>query len=96
MIVKILFNTTIISMGGLSGGLAYFMFSDLNRIYIIQTQKFNTQLNSINQLLNPGFIMGTALGICYAYTGRTLMDNIYLGLGGMFKDQIQSSITGAK
>lgn len=96
MIVNILFNTTIISMGGLSGGLFYFMISDLNRIYILRTQKFNTQVRHIHQLLNPGFIIGTSLGICYAYTGRTLMDNIYLGLGGMFKDQVQSSITGAK
>ena len=83
-------------MGGLSGGLFYFMISDLNRIYIKQTQYYKTQINSINQLFNPGFIIGTALGICYAYTGRTLMDNIYLGLGGIFKDQVQSSITGAK
>ena len=96
MIVKILFNTTIISMGGLSGGLLYFMFSDLNRIYIRRTQYYNTQLKHIHQVFNPGFIIGTSLGICYAYTGRTLMDNIYLGLGGIFKDQVQSSITGAK
>ncbi len=96
MILNTLYSTTIISMGGLSGGLIYFMLNDLDKIYIKRTQISGTKFNNIHQIFNIGFFIGTGLGICYAYTGRSLIENINLCFYKILKGQIQSSITGAK
>tara|TARA_Y100000992_G_scaffold147477_1_gene98224 strand:+ start:343 stop:627 length:285 start_codon:yes stop_codon:yes gene_type:complete len=91
-----LYNAAFISVGGLSGGLLYFTLTDLDKIYIKKTQYFPTPLNSIYQLFNQGFLLGTGLGISYVYTGRPFMDNVFLWLGRTCINNIQSSITGTK
>mgnify|MGYP003346699666 CR=1 FL=1 len=91
-----LYNAAFISIGGLSGGILYFTLTDIDKIYIKKTHSFPTPLNNIHQLFNKGFLLGTGLGICYVYTGRPLMDNVFLWLSRTCTNRIQSSITGAK
>jgi hypothetical protein len=90
----ILCNTSIISLGGLSGWLIYFIINDFNKIYIKRKDIYPEKFNSLHTIFNPGFIIGTGLGIYYAYKGRILINNIYLICKNICKNQL--SITGAK
>ena len=88
--MNFLYNSAFISVLSLSGGLFNFILSDLDKIYIKKTHYFPTPLNNVYQLFNKGFLLGTGLGICYVYTGRPFMDNIFLLLGKTSTNNISS------
>ena len=97
--MQTLYNVMIVTIGGLSGGLLYFCVDDINKIFIKKERYFPTPLNRVNQLLNPGFFLGTTLGLAFAYTGKPLLsggiEDIYDKLSNQSCSN-QSATIGAK
>lgn len=73
MILQILSNISIITMSGLSGGIAVCMCYDTFNIIkykFIKNERFNPQINNIAYVFNTGFYIGAGLGLSYILTGK--------------------------
>ena len=62
-------------IGGLSGGLIYFLGKDLYYQYIDTTSTYFKKDLSFGNIINPGLILGSGLGFFYEYSIKRLKNN---------------------
>lgn len=73
---NIMYNTCLLTYASVSGGIAFFILDDLNKIYCKKSQYYATSLNNFSQLMNTGFFIGFGLGLSYVITGKPLAYNL--------------------
>ena len=64
MFLGSLYNISVITGSGFSGGVAFLIFNDLYRIHIMKKHNLVT-LDSITTVFNIGFYVGSTFGILY-------------------------------
>lgn len=67
-----LYNITVITSSGFSGGIASLFLHDLYRFRSLKNQNYDISINTITQMFNTGFYIGSSLGVWYILNGYKL------------------------
>ena len=70
---KMLNTFLLTSVGGVCGGVIYFVSEDLYKIYITKERKYVRKFE-LNNILNPGFLFGIYIGGLRCYHGKPILD----------------------
>lgn len=64
MFLRTLYNISVITSSGFSGGVAFLIFNDLYRTHIMKKHNLVT-LDGITAVFNIGFYIGSTFGVLY-------------------------------
>ena len=67
-----LYNITLITSSGFSGGIASLILHDMYRFRSLKDQNYGISINTITQMFNTGFYIGSGLGVWYLLNGYKL------------------------